>query len=209
MDGTKKIRVHGLVAKSPDEAETINEAKEHFKTMSNIEDKQPSNEELRLIHKMHNKLVGRSQVNDIPVLEVSVLSSSSITSDFQNSEMWMHRTKLSVTEICFPEYQNMYGKIFGGFLMRKALELAYTNAKLYCKGRVAVRSMDHIEFAKAVEIGYVLHLDSFVTYTDGKYLQMKVAASISDQNKLPELAKLNHPTLGQEVRFSNVFILIS
>ena len=112
----------------------------------------------------------------------------------------MHKTKLSVTEICFPEYQNMYGKIFGGFLMRKALELAYTNAKMYCKGRVAIRSMDHIEFAKAVEIGHVLHFDSFVTYTDGKYIQVKVAASISDQNKLPELAKMNNPTLGQEVR---------
>ncbi|KAF1751360.1 hypothetical protein GCK72_017914 [Caenorhabditis remanei] len=191
LDGTKKVRVHGLVAKTPDEAETINQAKEHFKTMSN-KNEEPTNDEFRLIHRMYNKLIGRNMVNDIPVLT--------------NSEIWMHKTKLSVTEICFPEYQNMYGKIFGGFLMRKALELAYTNAKMYCKGRVAIRSMDHIEFAKAVEIGHVLHFDSFVTYTDGKYIQVKVAASISDQNKLPELAKMNNPTLGQEARVNtNVF----
>uniref|UniRef100_A0A1I7UMR6 HotDog ACOT-type domain-containing protein n=1 Tax=Caenorhabditis tropicalis TaxID=1561998 RepID=A0A1I7UMR6_9PELO len=192
LDGTKKIRVHGLVAKTPDEAETINQAKEQIKTMSSKNNREPTNEEFRLIHDMYSKLIGRNMVNDIPVLT--------------NNEMWMHKSKLSVTEICFPEYQNMYGKIFGGFLMRKALELAYTNAKMYCKGKVAIRSMDHIEFAKAVEIGHVLHFDSFVTYTDGKYIQMKVAASISDQNKLPELAKMNNPTLGQEARVNtNVF----
>ncbi|CAI2355215.1 unnamed protein product [Caenorhabditis sp. 36 PRJEB53466] len=192
LDATKKIRVHGLVAKTPDEAETINQTKEHFKRMGNSEERQPTHEEFLLIHNMYGKLISRSMVNDIPVLKPS--------------EMWMHKTKLSVTEICFPEYQNMYGKIFGGFLMRKALELAYTNAKLYCKGRVAVRSMDQIEFAKPVEIGHVLHFDSFLTYTDGNYVQVKVAASVSDQNKLPELAKLNNPTLGQEARVNtNVF----
>ena len=90
--------------------------------------------------------------------------------------------------------------------MRKALELAHTNAKLYCKGRVAIRSMDQIEFRKPVEIGHILHFDSLVTYTQGKYIQVKVAATISDQHKLPELAKLNNPTLGEEARVNtNVF----
>uniref|UniRef100_A0A8R1HKV3 HotDog ACOT-type domain-containing protein n=1 Tax=Caenorhabditis japonica TaxID=281687 RepID=A0A8R1HKV3_CAEJA len=192
LDSNKKIRVHGLVARTPDEAETINQTKEHFKNMSDLADRQTTNEELRLIDNMYSNLISRNKVNDIPVLTPK--------------EMWMHKTSLSVTEICFPEYQNMYGKIFGGFLMRKALELAYTNAKLYCKGRVAIRSMDHIEFAKPVEIGHVLHLNSLVTYTHGKYLQMKVVASISDQNNLSELAKANLPTLGQEAQIrTNVF----
>ncbi|EGT49583.1 hypothetical protein CAEBREN_12494 [Caenorhabditis brenneri] len=192
LDGTKKVRVHGLTARTPDEAETINQAKEHFRIMGNSANRQPSNEEFNLIHDMYNELIGRSMVHDVAVLS--------------NSEMWMHKTNLSVTEICFPEYQNMYGKIFGGFLMRKALELAHTNAKLYCKGRVAIRSMDQIEFRKPVEIGHILHFDSLVTYTQGKYIQVKVAATISDQHKLPELAKLNNPTLGEEARVNtNVF----
>ncbi|CCD73273.1 HotDog ACOT-type domain-containing protein [Caenorhabditis elegans] len=192
LDASKKVRVHGLTAKTPDEAETINKTKEHFRRMGSSTNKQPTNEEFQVIHNMYSELVGRSMVHDVAVLS--------------NTEMWMHKTNLSVTEICFPEYQNMYGKIFGGFLMRKALELAHTNAKLYCKGRVAIRSMDQIEFQKPVEIGHVLHFDSFVTYTDGKYVQVKVAATISDQHKLPELAKLNHPTLGEEARVNtNVF----
>ncbi|CAO4367861.1 unnamed protein product [Caenorhabditis nigoni] len=190
IDGTKSVRVHGLTARTPDEAETMHKAKEHFRRLGSPG--QPTMEEFRVIHDMYNELVGRSMVHDVAVLS--------------ESEMWMHKTNLSVTEICFPEYQNMYGKIFGGFLMRKALELAHTNAKLYCKGRVAIRSMDQIEFKKPVEIGHVLHFDSFVTYTDGKYIQVKVAASISDQHKLPELAKLNNPTLGEEARVNtNVF----
>uniref|UniRef100_A0A1I7UGL5 HotDog ACOT-type domain-containing protein n=1 Tax=Caenorhabditis tropicalis TaxID=1561998 RepID=A0A1I7UGL5_9PELO len=192
LDGTKKVRVHGLTALTPDEADTINRTKEHFRKMGDSANRQLTSEEFRLIHDMYSELVGRSMVHDVAVLS--------------KSEMWMHKTNLSVTEICFPEYQNMYGKIFGGFLMRKALELAHTNAKLYCKGRVAIRSMDQIEFQKPVEIGHVLHFDSMVTYTEGKYIQVKVAATISDQHKLPELAKLNNPTLGEEARVNtNVF----
>uniref|UniRef100_A0A8R1E6I5 HotDog ACOT-type domain-containing protein n=1 Tax=Caenorhabditis japonica TaxID=281687 RepID=A0A8R1E6I5_CAEJA len=191
LDGNRKIRVHGLKAQTPDEAETINRTKEQLSKMHSVQGKHPTNEELRFIDKMYRELMGRSGNDDIVLAP---------------SEMWLHRTKLSITDICFPEHQNMYGKIFGGFLMRKALELAFTNAKLYCKGRVSVRSMDQIEFRKAVEIGNILHFDSFVTSTNGKYIQMKVVASVSDQNRLPELAKINNATLGQEARVNtNVF----
>uniref|UniRef100_A0A1I7UGL6 HotDog ACOT-type domain-containing protein n=1 Tax=Caenorhabditis tropicalis TaxID=1561998 RepID=A0A1I7UGL6_9PELO len=217
LDGTKKVRVHGLTALTPDEADTINRTKEHFRKMGDSANRQLTSEEFRLIHDMYSELVGRSMVHDVAVLSVGIGDLKVAYSgtvplrlrkirNFQKSEMWMHKTNLSVTEICFPEYQNMYGKIFGGFLMRKALELAHTNAKLYCKGRVAIRSMDQIEFQKPVEIGHVLHFDSMVTYTEGKYIQVKVAATISDQHKLPELAKLNNPTLGEEARVNtNVF----
>ncbi|CAI5453279.1 unnamed protein product [Caenorhabditis angaria] len=192
LDATKKIRIHGLVAKTPDEAETVNLTKEHLIRMGNKDEKKATNDELRLIDNLHRTLLGRNMSNEFPILK--------------DEEIWMHKTHLSLTEICFPEFQNMYGKIFGGFLMRKALELAYVNAKLFCKGKVSIRSMDQIQFAKPVEIGNILHFDSYVTYNQGDLLQLKVVASISDEAKFKEIAKTKVPSMGQEARLiTNVF----
>lgn len=40
----------------------------------------------------------------------------------------MQDAKLKNSFICFPIKQNLYGKIFGGFLMRAAFETAWANA---------------------------------------------------------------------------------
>lgn len=38
---------------------------------------------------------------------------------------------MQTTVITQPQHQNTAGKIFGGYLMRQALEVASANAKLY------------------------------------------------------------------------------
>lgn len=59
----------------------------------------------------------------------------------------MKDTEMRNTELCFPEFQvdlyliifcifhfkNIYGKVFGGFLMREAVELAFICAKYFSK----------------------------------------------------------------------------
>ncbi|CAB3399111.1 unnamed protein product [Caenorhabditis bovis] len=192
LDGSRKVRIHPLIVTTPDQAEIFNLTKARIRYLGNTEEMKPKNDELRLIHDVYNNLIARNKLTETPVLN--------------DTEMWIHKTAISLTEICFPEYQNMYGKIFGGFLMRKALELAYTYSKLFCKGRVVLRSMDRIEFAKPVEIGDILHLDSLITYTKDNYIQVKVLAAVSDQKKFPELAAANNPSLGEEARVqTNMF----
>ncbi|KAH3804896.1 hypothetical protein DPMN_133188 [Dreissena polymorpha] len=72
--------------------------------------------------------------------------------------VWMEDTLLKNLVICMPEQRNLYNKIFGGFLMRKAFELAYANACLHCKGRAKVLVVDDIAFKKSVEVGSFLFL---------------------------------------------------
>lgn len=48
-----------------------------------------------------------------------------------SNHVWIHDARVSDTIVCFPVKRNMYGKIFGGFLMRKAVELAWSNASLF------------------------------------------------------------------------------
>ncbi|CAD6187658.1 unnamed protein product [Caenorhabditis auriculariae] len=176
-DNNKKMRVHSLAASCPDEAALINDALEAMKTRNRSKGKvSPTNSELRMIHDIYEEFLRRNPNTWLPVLT--------------KKEMWLHQTQLSMTDLCFPESQNMYGKIFGGFLMRKALELAHTNAKLFCKGHVVIRAMDDIVFVKPVEIGNVLHLDSYITYTENEYVQVIVRASVTNIIKSAE-TKIN------------------
>ncbi|KAJ8774765.1 hypothetical protein K2173_017211 [Erythroxylum novogranatense] len=68
--------------------------------------------------------------------------------------------------ICQPQQRNVHGRIFGGFLMRKAFELAFSNA--YAFAGVAPRfvEVDHVDFLKPVDVGNFLRLKSCVLYTE-------------------------------------------
>lgn len=90
--------------------------------------------------------------------------------------VWMEDTKLKNVIICHPEQRNLYNKIFGGFLMRQAYELAWTNACLYSKTTPRIQVIDNISFKKPVLIGSLLFLNSQIVYTEGNQMQIKVLA---------------------------------
>ncbi|KAK7483194.1 hypothetical protein BaRGS_00025598 [Batillaria attramentaria] len=96
------------------------------------------------------------------------------------NSVWMEDTKLKTLGICHPEQRNLYSKIFGGYLMRKAYELAWANAALYCKTRPVLKVVDDIVFRKPVEIGSLLFFSSEIVYTEGPLLQVKVHAEVLD-----------------------------
>ncbi|PSR79848.1 hypothetical protein PHLCEN_2v6894 [Hermanssonia centrifuga] len=62
---------------------------------------------------------------------------------------------------------SVHQKIFGGYLMRLAYELGYSNAMLFTRGAVSFLSLDSISFARPVPIGSVLRLKSYVLHTAG------------------------------------------
>lgn len=47
-----------------------------------------------------------------------------------SKHMWMRDAKLENLVICYPVKRNLYGKIFGGYLMRSAFETALANAAI-------------------------------------------------------------------------------
>lgn len=56
----------------------------------------------------------------------------------------------------------MHFSVFGGYLMREAFELAYTNACAFLRGRPYTVSMDDVAFRRPVPIGSILHFTSHV-----------------------------------------------
>ncbi|VDK65288.1 unnamed protein product [Anisakis simplex] len=47
------------------------------------------------------------------------------------NHVWLEDAKLKNAIICFPIDRNVHGKIFGGYIMRLAFELAWSNAAIY------------------------------------------------------------------------------
>ena len=90
-------------------------------------------------------------------------------------------TRVQIVKICHPQERNIHSSIFGGFLMREAFELAYTNATLFIRARPYTIAMDDVAFRKPVPIGSSLFLTSEVTYAEGephRTFQVSVTAEV-------------------------------
>jgi hypothetical protein len=56
----------------------------------------------------------------------------------------MDSTRLSNTFTCQPQQRNMYGRIFGGFLMRRAYELAFATVHMFAGSRPRFVQVDRV-----------------------------------------------------------------
>ncbi|CAM4722619.1 unnamed protein product [Leuciscus chuanchicus] len=84
------------------------------------------------------------------------------------------------TSLFFVQERNIFNRIFGGFLMRKAYELGRANACAFAGCRPTVVAVDDILFQKPVEIGSLLMLSSQVCYTEGMHVQVRVHTEVLD-----------------------------
>ncbi|XP_051971165.1 acyl-coenzyme A thioesterase 9, mitochondrial-like isoform X2 [Xyrauchen texanus] len=96
------------------------------------------------------------------------------------NSVWMEDAKMKGLEICHPQERNIFNRIFGGFLMRKAYELGWANACAFAGCRPTLMAVDDILFRKPVEIGSLLLLSSQVCYTEGMHIQVRVHTEVLD-----------------------------
>jgi acyl-coenzyme A thioesterase 9 len=81
------------------------------------------------------------------------------------TEILMSETRLHNALIAQPQQRNTAGRVFGGFLMRRAFELAHTTAYLFGGRRPIFLELDEVKFASAVSVGDLLKFESCVLYT--------------------------------------------
>jgi acyl-coenzyme A thioesterase 9 len=65
-------------------------------------------------------------------------------------------TRLSNTLITQPQHQNTAGRVFGGFLMRRAFEIAFSCCYVFAGSRPHFLAVDDVTFRRPVEIGTML-----------------------------------------------------
>ena len=101
-----------------------------------------------------------------------------------DNSVWMEDAKLKNLIVCQPENRNRFNKIFGGFIMRQAFELAWANTFVYGKARPYIVHSDDIWFRKPVEVGSMLYFNSQICYTAEDFVQTRVSAEVSTREGL-------------------------
>lgn len=77
-------------------------------------------------------------------------------------------TAMQNAMIAQPQVQNLHNRVFGGFLMRRAFELAFSNAYLFGGARPIFLEVDEVSFASPVDVGDLLVFHSRVLFTENQ-----------------------------------------
>lgn len=77
----------------------------------------------------------------------------------------MKHTKMQNAMIAQPQVRNLHDRIFGGFLMRRAFELAFANAYVFGGAKPLFLEVDDISFESPVDVGDLMVFNSRVLYT--------------------------------------------
>lgn len=84
------------------------------------------------------------------------------------------RLVTSTWERMYPEQENVPTKVFGGYLVRRAFELASIHAEEIAPDRPVVVRVDRINFLQPVRIGDKLHFLSRIVYTGRTSIAVEV-----------------------------------
>ncbi|CAG0889038.1 unnamed protein product [Cyprideis torosa] len=99
------------------------------------------------------------------------------------NSVWMETQKLKNIVLCHPEYSNMYGKVFGGFLMRSIYELSFSLCWMFTGERPQLKEIDDVAFKRPVELGSLLLILAEVVYTEGNTVQIRSTAEVVNPSK--------------------------
>lgn len=142
--------------------------------------------------KSRKKLLGESALSKAPPTVDERLTLHDIYMRYSKDDkdtvknenaIWMEDTKLQSVFLMQPQDRNIHNKVFGGYLMRRAYELAHVTGSVFAKSPVNLLSLDEIVFKKPVPVGSLLSLSSQVIYSQGenhKSFQVSVTAEVTD-----------------------------
>jgi len=201
--GTHRAKaVYPLVSETDEERMLYRLGEEHQKARKaqvaqSLMKTPPSSAEAAALHEVYLESVSRSSPQSAsPPSTASLLLTNPDSQEVKPAPpgsvttadarwIWIGETKQENTMIMFPQERNVHSKIFGGYLMRLAYELAYTDAILFTRFPVRFLSLDGISFRKPVPIGSILSLTSHVTCTQrqgdqGSLVHVVVQADVVD-----------------------------
>jgi len=127
----------------------------------------PTNEESNRIHRLY--------------LENIRPNSASFSISQGANGLKMSDSNIKSCIVCQPEHRNVHNKIFGGFLMRNAMELGEATFKLaFHEKQGACIDIADIQFKAPVEIGSLLMLNCRVIATRGRQAVVLVHADVAN-----------------------------
>lgn len=89
-------------------------------------------------------------------------------------------TATESVQVIHGQDRNLGGQLFGGWLMRKSYELAWTCGHLHALAPPSLRTVDEITFKCPVPIGSILRMDACVSYVEHELMAVAVRAEVID-----------------------------
>ena len=84
-----------------------------------------------------------------------------------NQGPWTEGTRLTSTSVTMPDQKNVYGRVFGGHLMRLGYEIAWAAGWRATGNAPRFLGCSDVLFRAPVEVGTLLHLAAEVTFSQG------------------------------------------
>ncbi|PRP85379.1 acyl-coenzyme A thioesterase 9, mitochondrial-like [Planoprotostelium fungivorum] len=98
----------------------------------------------------------------------------------------MKSAKNSSLVLMQPQSRNIHNKIFGGYLMRKAFELAWSSTFIFTGVAPSFSGMDDTSFVAPVEIGDSVMFTSQISYIQDKRVIVSVIADVISPRRYSE-----------------------
>lgn len=103
------------------------------------------------------RIVGRKEIENGEVNRLEpLLSEGRIFCDMpalaDRDSILLRDTRLENSLICQPQQRNIHGRIFGGFLMHRAFELAFSTAYTFAGMMPSFLEVDHVDFLRPVSM---------------------------------------------------------
>ncbi|EDW14322.2 acyl-coenzyme A thioesterase 9, mitochondrial [Drosophila mojavensis] len=89
---------------------------------------------------------------------------------------WMKDSMCSTLLKPYPQNRNAQNTVFGGYLMRQAVELTVVMASVYVGDAPRLKCISDISFLKPVMVTDFLQMNAHVVYTSHNYLQLMTIA---------------------------------
>lgn len=94
--------------------------------------------------------------------------------------VWMEDAQLANVIYSHPEDRNAHNSVFGGFLMRQALELSWACAYQFCKHRPKLEHISNISFHRPVPVSSLLKMHAHVIFTEMNHMEVVVVNETYD-----------------------------
>ena len=88
-------------------------------------------------------------------------------------------TRVSSTIVTMPEDRNIYGKMFGGYLLKAAYEIAWSCGWRATGVAPQFLALDAVTFRAPVDVGTLLRMDAQIAFADDDRISITVDATMS------------------------------
>ncbi|KAH8263239.1 hypothetical protein KR044_006436, partial [Drosophila immigrans] len=101
--------------------------------------------------------------------------------------VWMSQSFQTTLIHPFPNNRNSENNIFGGYIMRNAVELTFMTASIYTQSSPMVECILDVAFMSPIKVNSFLKLTAYVVYTFERFMQILTVVQVMDANTFEEV----------------------